>query len=225
MSGDVARHLAHRFADPGLLRQALTHRSLTQGRNRGLASNERLEFVGDRVLGLVIAEWLVERFPGEREGGLGRRLAHLVNQETLAAIAARIGLGEALIVPASEAATGVRRRATVLADACEALIGALYLDGGLATARDFIRTHWADEVEAVAVAPRDPKTALQEWAQGRGLALPAYRTVSSEGPSHRPRFTVAVTVGEASAEATGVTKREAEKAAAAALLARLEAER
>lgn len=225
MSGDVARHLAHRFADPGLLRQALTHRSLTQGRNRGLASNERLEFVGDRVLGLVIAEWLVERFPGEREGGLGRRLAHLVNQETLAAIAARIGLGEALIVPASEAATGVRRRATVLADACEALIGALYLDGGLAAARDFIRTHWADEVEAVAVAPRDPKTALQEWAQGRGLALPAYRTVSSEGPSHRPRFTVAVTVGEASAEATGVTKREAEKAAAAALLARLEAER
>ncbi len=223
MSGDLAGRLAHRFADPGLLRQALTHRSLLQGRNRGLASNERLEFVGDRVLGLVIAEWLVERFPGEREGGLGRRLAHLVNQETLAAVAGRIGLAEALIVPASEAATGVRRRATVLADACEALIGALYIDGGLAAARDFIRAHWADEVEAVAEAPRDPKTALQEWAQGRGLALPAYRTVSAEGPSHRPRFTVAVTVGEVSAEATGVTKREAEKAAAAALLARLEA--
>lgn len=225
MSGDFADRLAHRFADPGLLRQALTHRSLTQGRNRGLASNERLEFVGDRVLGLVVAEWLVERFPGEREGGLGRRLAHLVNQETLAAIAGRIGLGEALIVPASEAATGVRRRATVLADACEALIGALYLDGGIEAARAFIRAHWAEEVEAVAVAPRDPKTALQEWAQARGLALPAYRTVSSEGPSHRPRFTVAVTVGEASAEAAGVTKREAEKAAAAALLARLEAAR
>lgn len=225
MSGDFADRLAHRFADPGLLRQALTHRSLTQGRNRGLASNERLEFVGDRVLGLVVAEWLVERFQGEREGGLGRRLAHLVNQETLAAIAGRIGLGEALIVPASEAATGVRRRATVLADACEALIGALYLDGGIEAARAFIRAHWAEEVEAVAVAPRDPKTALQEWAQARGLALPAYRTVSSEGPSHRPRFTVAVTVGEASAEAAGVTKREAEKAAAAALLARLEAAR
>ncbi|WP_333669258.1 ribonuclease III [Elioraea tepidiphila] len=223
MSGDFADRLAHRFADPGLLRQALTHRSLLQGRNRGLASNERLEFVGDRVLGLVIAEWLVERFPGEREGGLGRRLAHLVNQATLAAVARRIGLAEALIVPASEAATGVRKRATVLADACEALIGALYIDGGLDAARDFIRAHWADEVEAVAEAPRDPKTALQEWAQGRGLALPAYRTVASEGPSHRPRFTVAVTVGEACAEATGVTKREAEKAAAAALLTRLEA--
>jgi ribonuclease-3 len=223
VSGDFADRLAHRFADPGLLRQALTHRSLLQGRNRGLASNERLEFVGDRVLGLVIAEWLVERFPGEREGGLGRRLAHLVNQATLAAVARRIGLAEALIVPASEAATGVRKRATVLADACEALIGALYIDGGLDAARDFIRAHWADEVEAVAEAPRDPKTALQEWAQGRGLALPAYRTVASEGPSHRPRFTVAVTVGEACAEATGVTKREAEKAAAAALLTRLEA--
>lgn len=222
MSGDFADRLAHRFADPGLLRQALTHRSLLQGRNRGLASNERLEFVGDRVLGLVIAEWLVERFPGEREGGLGRRLAHLVNQETLAAVARRIGLAEALIVPASEAATGVRKRATVLADACEALIGALYIDGGLGAAREFIRAHWADEVEAVAEAPRDPKTALQEWAQARALALPAYRTVSSEGPSHRPRFTVAVTVGETSAEATGVTKREAEKAAAAVLLARLE---
>jgi len=223
VSGDFAGRLAHRFADPGLLRQALTHRSLTQGRNRGLGSNERLEFVGDRVLGLVIAEWLVERFPAEREGGLGRRLAHLVNQETLAAIAARIGLAEALIVPASEAATGVRRRPTVLADACEALIGALYVDGGLAAARDFIRAHWAEEVEAMAQAPRDPKTALQEWAQARGLALPSYRMLASEGPAHRPRFTVAVSVAEESAEASGVTKREAEKAAAAALLARLEA--
>jgi ribonuclease-3 len=222
VSGDFADRLAYRFADPGLLRQALTHRSLIQGRNRGLASNERLEFVGDRVLGLVIAEWLVERFPDEREGGLGRRLAHLVNQETLARIAARIALGEALIVPASEAATGVQGRATVLADACEALIGALYADGGLAAARGFIRSHWAEEIEAVAEAPRDPKTALQEWAQARGLALPAYRTLAAEGPSHRPRFTVAVTAGEASAEATGVTKREAEKAAAAALLARLQ---
>ncbi|TQF85283.1 ribonuclease III [Elioraea sp. Yellowstone] len=225
MSAAFVDRLAHRFADPGLLRQALTHRSLTQGRDRGLASNERLEFVGDRVLGLVIAEWLVERFPQEREGGLGRRLAHLVNQETLAAIAGRIGLGEALIVPPSEAATGVKRRATVLADACEAVIGALYLDGGLEAARDFIRAHWAEEVESVAVAPRDPKTALQEWAQARGLALPEYRTLSSEGPSHRPRFTVAVTVGETSADGTGVTKREAEKAAAAALLARLETRR
>ncbi|MFQ3623776.1 MAG: ribonuclease III [Acetobacteraceae bacterium] len=222
MSATLATALGHRFADPALLRQALTHRSQLQGRGGGLASNERLEFVGDRVLGLVIAEWLTERFPEEREGGLGRRLAHLVNQATLAAVASRIGLSEALIVPASEEATGVRARPSVLADACEAVIGALYLDGGLEAARAFVRRHWADQVERLAVAPRDPKTALQEWAQARGLALPTYRTLASEGPSHRPRFTVSVTVGDAAADAVGVTKREAEKTAAAALLARLE---
>ncbi len=222
MSGTLAAALGHRFADPALLRQALTHRSQLKGRGGGLGSNERLEFIGDRVLGLIIAEWLIERFPSEREGGLGRRLAHLVNRATLAGVASRIGLPDALIVPASEEATGVRCRDSVLADACEAVIGALYLDGGLAAARAFVRRHWAEEVERMAVAPRDPKTALQEWAQARGLALPTYRTIAAEGPSHRPRFTVSVTVGGVAADAVGITKREAEKTAAAALLARLE---
>jgi len=222
VSGTLADALDHRFKDPGLLARALTHRSQLKGQRGGIESNERLEFVGDRVLGLLVAEWLVERFPAEREGGLGRRLARLVDRDTLASVARSIGVGVALTVPASEEAAGVRDRDSVLADACEALIGALYLDGGLAAARRFVRRHWADRVERMAEAPRDPKTALQEWAQARGLPLPAYRTVASEGPSHRPRFTVVVALGENAAKADGTTKREAEKRAAALLLARLE---
>lgn len=225
MTPAFADALAHRFQDPGLLARALTHRSHVKGRKGGLESNERLEFVGDRVLGLLIAEWLVERFPEEREGGLGRRLARLVDRDTLAAVARAIGLGAALAIPPSEEAAGVRERDSVLADACEALIGALYLDGGLEAARRFVRRHWAGLLERMAEAPRDPKTALQEWAQARGLPLPAYRTVATEGPSHRPRFTVAVSLGDSAAEAQGTTKREAEKRAAARLLAQLEARR
>ncbi|MCS6855172.1 MAG: ribonuclease III [Elioraea sp.] len=222
MTPALAEALDHTFRDHGLLVRALTHRSHVKGRKGGIESNERLEFVGDRVLGLLIAEWLVERFPEEREGGLGRRLARLVDRDTLAAVARAIGVGAALSVPAGEEAAGVRDRDSVLADACEALIGALYLDGGLEAARRFVRRHWAGRVERMAEAPRDPKTALQEWAQARGLPLPVYRTVSAEGPSHRPRFTVSVSLGQAAAEADGTTKREAEKRAAALLLARLE---
>lgn len=225
MTPAFADALDHRFSDPGLLARALTHRSHVKGRRSGVESNERLEFVGDRVLGLLIAEWLVERFPEEREGGLGRRLARLVDRDTLAAVARAIGLGAALLIPPSEEAAGVRERDSVLADACEALIGALYLDGGLTAARRFVRRHWAGLVERMAEAPRDPKTALQEWAQARGLPLPSYRTVATEGPSHRPRFTVAVSLGDSAAEAQGTTKREAEKRAAAQLLARLEGRR
>ncbi len=222
MTRAFADALDHRFQDPALLARALTHRSHVKGRKGGLDSNERLEFVGDRVLGLVIAEWLIERFPHDREGGLGRRLARLVDRDTLAAVARGIGLGAALSIPPSEEAAGVRERDSVLADACEALIGALYLDGGLEAARHFVRRHWAERVERMAEAPRDPKTALQEWAQARGLPLPAYRTVATEGPSHKPRFTVAVSLGHSAAEAEGSTKREAEKRAAALLLAQLE---
>lgn len=225
MTPAFADALDHRFSDPGLLARALTHRSHVKGRRSGVESNERLEFVGDRVLGLLIAEWLIERFPEEREGGLGRRLARLVDRDTLAAVARAIGLGAALLIPPSEEAAGVRERDSVLADACEALIGALYLDGGLTAARRFVRRHWAGLVERMAEAPRDPKTALQEWAQARGLPLPSYRTVATEGPSHRPRFTVAVSLGDSAAEAQGTTKREAEKRAAALLLARLEGRR
>jgi ribonuclease-3 len=214
--------LGHRFNDSALLREALTHRSVAHGpRKRG--SNERLEFIGDRVLGLLIAEWLAERFPREQEGGLGRRLGHLVSQPVLAEIAAACGLPAVLAVAAGESRAGVRRRATVLADAMEAALGALYLDGGIEAARRFVRVAWEAAVVAQDTPSKDPKSALQEWALAHGHALPAYRTVSREGPSHAPRFVVSVAVGEESGTGAAGTKRAAEQAAASDLLARLAA--
>lgn len=223
--------LAHRFARPDLLREALTHRSAAgkpgqahhgRGHARGTGSNERLEFVGDRVLGLLMAEWLAERFPAEQEGALGRRLAHLVSQPVLAAIAEQAGLPEVLSVAPGESRAGVRRRATVLADATEATLGALYLDGGLPAARRFVRRAWEAAMTEQAVPPKDAKTALQEWAQGRGLPLPAYRQVSRDGPPHAPVFVIAVTVAERTGTGTAGTKRAAEQVAAAALLEMLQ---
>lgn len=212
--------LGHEFARPDLLDQALTHRSAVgQG---GMGSNERLEFIGDRVLGLLIAEWLIERFPHEREGGLGPRLAHLVSRPSLAAIAEASGVPALLSVAPGESRRGVRNRATVLADALEALIGAVYLDGGLDAARRFIRTSFAARIDSQsATPPKDPKTALQEFALARSPALPSYELLSRTGPSHAPRFHIRATVGEASAEGAAGTKREAEQIAAQTLLERL----
>ena len=168
--------LGHDFARPELLREALTHRSAVHGRGRrGRGSNERMEFIGDRVLGLLIAEWLAERFPHEQEGDLGRRLALLVSQPVLAEVAEIIGLGEALSVSPGEAKAGVRRRATVLADALEAALGALYLDGGLEGARLFVRRAWEAVMNRQVEPPKDAKTRLQEWVQKRGFGLPEYR--------------------------------------------------
>src|SRR5271165_4156459 len=170
--------LGYRFTRSDLPREALTHRSALQGK-RGVAarkaqrgSNERLEFIGDRVLGLLIAEWLAERFPEEQEGELGRRLAALVSQPVLAQVADTIGLGEALSVAPGEARAGVKRRATVLADALEAALGAIFLDGGLEPARDFVHRAWDQAMTTQDAPPKDAKTALQEWAQKRGLDLP-----------------------------------------------------
>ena len=227
---DAAALVGHDFARPDLLREALTHRSAVParigkgGRNlpaTGAGSNERLEFIGDRVLGLVIAEWLAERFPDEQEGALGPRLAHLVAQPTLAAIGEQLGLPALLAVAQSESKAGVRKLATVLADAMEALIGALYLDGGLDPARRFIRRAWAAVMEQMAIPPKDPKSALQEFVLGKGLALPHYELVSREGPSHDPMFLIAVTAGGARGEGRAGNKRAAERLAASDLLARL----
>lgn len=217
--------LGHHFTDPNLLRLALTHRSAAHGagRRKGAGSNERLEFVGDRVLGLLIAEWLTERYPHEQEGELGRRLAHLVSQPVLAAIGGECGLPAVLAVAPGEARAGVRRRATVLADAMEAALGALYLDGGIEAARRFVRQVWEGAMAGQAVPPKDPKTALQEWAQARGHELPSYRIVSREGPPHSPRFVVSVALEEASGTGTAGTRRAAEQAAASDLLSRLAA--
>lgn len=214
------RALGHRFADRGLLAQALSHSGLSQGRDKGLASYERLEFIGDRVLGLVVAEWLIELFPAEREGALGRRLGHMVAEPALAEAGARLGLGALLAVAPADDRAGLRERPTVLADAVEAAIGALYLDAGLAPARAFIRQALAGAM--LAEAPRDPKSALQEWTLGHGLGLPDYTLVAATGPSHAPTFRVRVTCAGEAAEADAGVKQAAEKAAAALLLARLE---
>jgi ribonuclease III len=225
--------LGHAFARPELLREALTHRSAAQGsrgatrpggrvgRQKGAGSNERLEFVGDRVLGLLIAEWLAERFPDEQEGELGRRLAHLVSQPVLAAIAGDTGLPAVLSVAPGESRAGVRKRATVLADAMEATIGAMFIDGGLEPARRFVRRAWESAMTAQSAPPKDSKTALQEWAQGRGLALPEYLVASREGPPHAPVFVITVTVEAKTGTGTAGTKRAAEQDAAADLLGKL----
>ncbi len=217
----LAVTLPHRFARPELLAEALTHRSAADPRRHLLDSNERLEFLGDRVLALVMAEWLAERFPEEREGALGKRLGALVSAEALAQVAERMGLGPALRVPPGEMRAGVGNRASVLADALEALLGALYLDGGLDPARALVRREWLPLVEASARPPVSPKTRLQEWLQGRGHPLPAYVLVSSSGPSHNPIFVVRVAAAGQEAEGMGESKRAAEQAAAEGLLARL----
>ena len=210
--------LEHRFKRPALLREALTHRSAVQGRGRRLGSNERLEFIGDRVLGLLIAEWLAERFPDEQEGDLGRRLAWLVSQPVLAQVAEAIGLAAALSVSPGEARAGVKQRATVLADALEASLGALYLDGGLDVARGFVRRAWHMAMTEQSEPPKDFKTRLQEWAQKGGMDLPAYAVTARSGPPHAPEFTVTVSVGRLRGVGVAGNKRAAEQHAAEALL-------
>src|ERR1700733_4755811 len=221
MSGSFEAILGHSFKHPSLLKEALTHRSALHGHGRTHGSNERLEFIGDRVLGLAVAEWLAERFPREQEGELGRRLAYLVSQPVLARVAETVGLATELSVSPGEAKSGVAKRATVLADALEAALGALYMDGGLEVARDFVRRAWNDAMVVQAEPPKDAKTALQEWAQKRGLDLPAYSIDRRSGPPHAPEFTVSVTVGSSAANGTDGNRRAAEQLAAEALLVRL----
>jgi ribonuclease-3 len=165
-----------------------------------------------------MAEWLIERFPQEQEGELGRRLALLVSQPVLAEVAEVIGLGEVLTVSPGEARAGVRRRATVVADALEAALGALYLDGGLDRARAFIRRAWDAVMTAQTEPPKDAKTALQEWVQARGLGLPDYQVTGRTGPPHAPVFEVTVAAGTFTGTGTAGNKRAAEQIAAEALL-------
>jgi len=213
--------LGHVFARPRLLEQALTHASLSGTDTGHRAHYERLEFLGDRVLALVLAQLLFERYAEEREGALARRHADLVRRETLARVARSIGLTEHIRLSRGEEATGGRDNPAILADCCEAVIAALFLDGGLPAAARFVEAQWAPLLSERPRPPVDAKTALQEWAQGRGLALPTYRTVATEGPDHRPSFSVEVSVeGLPPVTATGSSKRVAEKAAAAELLRR-----
>ena len=218
--GILADALGHNFEHPELLIEALSHPSAKARRGGSKRGYERLEFLGDRVLGLIIAELLWRRFPNEAEGDLTRRHTDLVRRETLTEMAQAIGLGAHIILSPGEDAAGARRNSSVLADVCEAVIAALYVDGGLAVARRFVERWWEPRLIALGVAPpSDPKTALQEWAQARGLPLPKYSTVATEGPAHRRTFTVTVGVeGLPPATATGPSKRVAEAAAAAAAL-------
>jgi len=210
--------LGHSFRDPQLLERALTHASASAN-----ASNERLEFLGDRVLGLVIAEKLYTLYPNDSEGALALKLNALVRQETCAQAAEAAGLSDHLILANSEEGSGGRKKAVILAGACEAIIAALYFDGGMDTARAFILRYWAQALATLNDDMRDPKTVLQEWAQSRkGSGGPAYRLVKREGPDHAPRFEIEVRVkGEEPALGEGGSKREAEQAAAKALLERM----
>jgi ribonuclease-3 len=217
---DLERRLGHAFSDRALLEQALTHASV----GRGAADNERLEFLGDRVLALVMAEALVRREAGADAGQLSKRLHVLVSRDTCAEVARALGVGPALRLPGGETRRGAREQTRFLADACEALIGALYLEAGLERAGKLVLAAWAPVLEA----PHDeraanPKSRLQEWAAAAGRGAPAYHLVSRSGPDHSPTFTVGVSVeGGAVAEASAGSRQAAEKAAALALLRRVE---
>ena len=213
----LEENLGHRFADRALLERALTHAS------RGLeVSNERLEFLGDRVLGLVVAEWLYAQYPGEMEGGLAVRLNALVRREACAKAGLAAGLPEHLIMATSESGSGGRAKPAIVAGACEAVIAALYLDGGYEAAKRFVLRYWESEFATLTDDLRDAKTALQEWAQSGALptrAQPVYKLISREGPDHGPLFTVEVSVpGHKPQTGQGTTKRDAEQAAARAML-------
>ncbi|MEE8189293.1 MAG: ribonuclease III [Kiloniellales bacterium] len=216
---ELAARLNHRFSEPRLLVEALTHPSAANQGGAGEESYERLEFLGDRVLGLVVADLLLVRFPDEEEGALSKRLAELVRRETLAEVARSLGLERHLRLAKGEERSGERDNPALLADACEAVIGALYIDGGLEPARAFVEAHWIPYLEAASEPPSEPKTALQEWAQGRGLPLPKYREVARSGPDHEPLFTIEVRVeGQPPARGEGRSKRLAEQGAAERLL-------
>ncbi|ALJ12795.1 ribonuclease III [Sphingopyxis macrogoltabida] len=216
-TGALADIIGRAPGNLALYDQALTHGST------GRADYQRLEFLGDRVLGLVIASELYTRFPAATEGELSSRLHALASGETCAAIARRLDLTALVRFGAQARSDGGRYSDNIAADAIEALIGALYLDQGADAARAFILAHWGAMIEGQQAAPKHPKAALQEWALARKRRPPEYEIVAREGPDHAPRFRVAVSVGKlARAEAEGASKQAAEKAAAAALLAELE---
>ena len=218
----LEKRLGHRFASRALLQQALTHASALSQDDARLKSYQRLEFLGDRVLGLSISAHLFSQFPDAPEGHLSRALADLVRKETCADIASEIGIGPALRMGKGERKTGLARKTAVLGDACEAILGAVYLDAGFEVADRVIKAHWVPRTPDLSGgATADPKTALQEWAHTRGLTEPRYVETDRTGPDHAPVFVVTANIpGLAPATGEGTSKRMAERAAAAAMLAR-----
>jgi ribonuclease-3 len=219
-AGALEKAIGYHFKDRDLLDRSLTHISAVSSGGRA-NSYQRLEFLGDHVLGLIISDMLYRSFPRGDEGELSRRLADLVRREACADVARAIELGEAIRLGASESASGGRSRTAILADVCEALVGAVFLDGGYEAAVALVEKLWGERMRVPVRPLRDPKTMLQEWAQARGLPTPAYREVERTGPHHSPEFRIAVTLpNRAPAEGIGRSKRSAEQAAAAALLNR-----
>ena len=216
---ELSTRIGHEFGSAGYLDRALTHSSYSVGSRKKTGDNERMEFLGDRILGLVIAELLFENFPKSSEGGLASRLNALVRKETCADVARQIDLGQLLRMSPGEEQAGGRAKTAILGDACEALIAAIYLDGGFQAAKQFIVRFWEPMLKSVEQPPRDAKTLLQEWVQGQGMAPPRYRLVERTGPDHEPAFTIGVEVGEmAPVTATAGSKRSAEQAAAEGFL-------
>jgi len=213
---DLQTALGHRFTRPDLLTEALTHPSMD-----GALDYNGLEFLGDRVLGLVIAGDLRDKFPSGSAGDLALRYNALVRKEACVSAARAAELGCHVIMSPGERQAGGADKAGILGDACEAVIGALYLDGGMAAAAGFIHKYWATVVEEQALVEKDPKSALQEWAHAGGLAPPTYALVSRTGADHNPRFTVRVEVAGAASEGQvgeGPSRRAAEQIAAATML-------
>jgi ribonuclease-3 len=219
----LQQEIGYRFSDPDLLRLALTHASATEvtGRHAGLSTYQRLEFLGDRVLGLVVADMLVEQYDSASEGELSRRLARLVSGETCADVGREMGLERYMIVDGNVLKGGGKAAHSLHADICESIIGAIYRDGGLEGARGFIERQWRDRVRSMTGPLRDAKTELQEWAHRRELPTPRYVEISRSGPDHAPTFEVeAVIEGIEGARAAGRSKRDAEHRAAEAILRR-----
>ena len=213
--------LGYKFADPELLDRALTHSSAIAPAKRVAQSYQRLEFLGDRVLGLVVADMLYRRFPKANEGDLSRSLNALVRKETCALVAREIGLGPELNLGDSEAKTGGAEKDAILGDVAEALLGAIYIDGGLAPAFEIIERLFGEHLDQSGTERADAKTTLQEWAQGRGLEPPVYVEIERHGPDHAPEFTIAVKLGEfPQLTASGPSKKLAEHKAAEAFLVR-----
>lgn len=213
--------LGHRFADPDLFARALTHSSAVSPGKRVDRSYQRLEFLGDRVLGLVVADMLYTRFPKANEGELSRTLNTLVRKETCAVIARQLDLGREMFLGESEARTGGAEKEAILGDVTEAIIGAIYLDGGLEAARVFVEKHFEEFIADGQTHRADAKTTLQEWAQARGLEPPTYVLVERTGPDHAPEFTIAIDlVGFDRISATGPSKKIAEHKAAEEFLMR-----
>lgn len=216
----LAARLGYSFKDLELLKLALTHSS-ARAVDAADDDNERLEFLGDRVLGLAVAELLTSRFPEAREGELARWFNHLVRAQTCADVAQDWDLGKYLVMSGGEAGSGGRRKMTILANACEAVLGAIHCDGGYDVAKELVHRDWTPHLGELDVAAADAKSVLQEWAQGRKLPLPRYVEVDRHGPDHAPEFTAEVQIeGLDSAQGKGPSKRAAEQAAALAVLIR-----